>query len=384
MFNFKLIKTDNNSKARTGVIHINNHIINTPVFMPVATLGTIKGVDHNSVFDNHLLKYKILLVNAYHLYLRPGLQVIYKLEGLHNFMNWSNLLLSDSGGFQIFSLSKFSKIYTDGVLVTSYINGSKFFIFPELIMKIQQILGTDIIMPLDVCLPACSSYKDAEKFMHITHVWYNRSLNFIKKNNFINSLYDNKTQFLFPIIQGGMYKSLRLYSARYLLSTNPKGIAIGGFSVGEENSILYDILNVLTDNLPIRKPRYLMGVGTPANILECISMGIDMFDCVIPTRHARNGTIYTWEGIINIKNSKWKFDKSPLINIINKKVVPSKYSKSYIRHLFMSKEMLGQHILTIHNLFFYLELINMAKFHISKGSFVAWKNSIIYNISNKL
>jgi queuine tRNA-ribosyltransferase len=374
---FNLFKKDAKSKARAGCISTFRCKVLTPVFMPVATLGTIKGIDHNMLPD--IVKNNILLINAYHLYLRPGLKVIYKSNGMHNFMKWNNLLLSDSGGFQIFSLMQLNKINSLGVYFRSHIDGKLLFLTPRFIMKIQEILGSDIVMPLDICSPKDCTFSEAKEFMDITHKWYKECLE--RVNNIRDIYYNKHKQVLFPIIQGGFYKKLRLFSVKYLLSTNPQGIAIGGLSVGEKVEMLYDIVNMLTDYIPHHIPRYLMGVGSPVNILECIALGVDMFDCVLPTRNARNGTLYTWNGIINIKNKKWKYNDSALSNLLNQNIV---YSKSYIRHLFTSNEILAKQLATIHNLSFYSELLNTARYHILKGDFLQWKDYISPIISSRI
>lgn len=368
--------TDKNSKARAGKLYTDHGIINTPIFMPVATAGTVKGVLQLALIEE--IKAEIILSNTYHLYLRPGTDIIKKAGGLHKFMNWNKPILTDSGGYQVYSLAKIRKIKNEGVRFSSHIDGSYHFFTPELVIDIQRILGSDIIMPLDECTPYPSSYEYAKNSLNITLKWFDKAYNYFNRTE---NLYDHR-QWLFPIIQGSVFDDLRKISLEKSLSYDVPGIAIGGLSVGEPDDDMYRIVSLITDNTNKNLPHYLMGVGTPENILECISLGIDMFDCVLPTRNGRNGMLYTSEGIINIKNAKWATDFSP-IDSANLCSVDS-YSKAYLHHLFKAKEMLGPIIASMHNLSFYLWLVKEARSQIINCTFVEWKNKIIPILMQRL
>lgn len=374
---FQIITKSHHSKARAGIIHTKRGAIETPIFMPVGTLGTVKAVHQKELLND--VKAQIILGNTYHLYLRPGVDVLYKAKGLHKFMNWNKPILTDSGGFQIFSLSKIRKITEEGAEFHSHIDGSKHFFTPEKVVDIQRIIGADFIMALDECAPYPCDYQYAQNSLKITHKWLDRCLD---RFQMTTPLYENEQELL-PIVQGSIYKDLRIQSAEYVATKNTFAYAIGGLSVGEPSEIMYSMTDIVTNILPSEKPRYLMGVGTPENILESISLGIDMFDCVMPTRNARHGLLYTYNGIINIKNSKWKYDFSP---IDENEIcwVDTAYSKSYLRHLFSVNEILGAMIATIHNLAFYLHLVKSAREKILNGEFEIWKKEIIKNLSNKI
>ena len=343
---FNLEKTDKNSKARVGKIIINNQTINTPIFMPVGTSASVKAVHQHELAND--INAEIILANTYHLYLRPKEEIISKAGGLHKFMNWNKPILTDSGGFQVYSLSNRVKIKEEGVNFKSHIDGSNHFFSPEKVVDIQRNIGADIIMAFDECTPYPCDYSYAKKSMEMTHRWLKRCVNHFENNS--NNLYANN-QVLFPIVQGSTYKDLRKESAKIISEYNLSGNAIGGLSVGETDSEMYSMTDIVTDILPKDKPRYLMGVGSPINILENIALGIDMFDCVMPSRNARNGFLFTINGTINIKNKKWEKDYS-LICEYGNSYVDKTYSKSYLRHLFMSNEILGKQIATIHNLSF--------------------------------
>jgi queuine tRNA-ribosyltransferase len=374
---FHLQNTDTGSKARAGKIITDHGEILTPIFMPVGTAGSVKAVTQKQLSED--IKAQIILGNTYHLYLRPGLEVIEKAGGLHQFMNWQKPILTDSGGYQVFSLAGTRKIKEEGVTFQSHIDGSKHLFTPENVMDIQRSIGADIIMAFDECPPGGSDHSYAKKSMQLTHRWLDRCF-----NQFHSA--ENKygyTQNLFPIVQGGMLKDLRKESCEYISSKNATGNAIGGLSVGEPEEVMYEICNFCCDHLPENKPRYLMGVGTPWNILECISMGIDMFDCVMPTRNGRNAMLFTTKGVINIDNKKWEFDFSPIDEDLPCET-SQYYSKSYLRHLMKSKEILGLTIASIHNLAFYLWLVGEARKHIQLGTFNAWKNEMIPVLKTRL
>ncbi|WP_185871866.1 tRNA guanosine(34) transglycosylase Tgt [Blattabacterium cuenoti] len=373
---FNLIKTDNFSKARIGILETDHGKIETPTFMPVASKGYIKSVP---TYELCKMLYKIILGNTYHLYLQPGIEVLHKAGGIHSFLNWKKSILTDSGGFQIFSMKKLNKISEDGVRFKSIINGSFHFFSPEKSMKIQRFIGGDIIMAFDDCPPFPCSYTEAKKSVKKTHRWLKECYSYLQKNP---EIYNYKQSF-FPIIQGSIYKDLRKSSAEEISSLETEGYAIGGLSLGEEKEETYSITDLLTDLLPKDKPRYLMGIGYPVDILEGISLGIDMFDCVIPTRNGRHGMLFTWKGIMNIKNKKWEKDYSCLDNYGNS-YVDKYYSKSYVRHLFLSKENLAKEIASIHNLSFYFHLIQEAKIHIMKNNFFYWKKSILPFLQKRL
>tara|TARA_B100000963_G_scaffold155771_1_gene135632 strand:+ start:2195 stop:3322 length:1128 start_codon:yes stop_codon:yes gene_type:complete len=373
---FKLTHRSSKTNARSGKIFTDRGSISTPTFMPVGTLGTVKAVNQHELENN--IQAEIILSNTYHLYLRPGVDVINSAGGLHKFMNWNKPILTDSGGYQVFSLSKNVKIMDEGVQFYSHIDGSKHLFTPESVVQIQRKIGSDICMVLDECLKYPCEYSYASQSLNLTHNWLNRS---IEEFNKTEILYDKK-QFLFPIVQGSTFKDLRTKSAEYVSNKNMVGNAIGGLSVGEPKEIIYENVDLVCNILPKDKPRYLMGVGTPENILECISMGVDMFDCVMPSRNGRNGMIFTKNGTINIKNKKWEKDFSSIDEDMG--TVSSNYSKSYLRHLILNKEMLGAQIASIHNLSFYIWLAKEARKHIVSDTFHTWKCEIKKRINNRL
>lgn len=374
---FILEGKDSASKARAGTIHLDHGIIETPIFMPVGTVGTVKGVHQRELKDD--IKPDIILGNTYHLYLRPQTYILEQAGGLHKFMNWNGNILTDSGGYQVYSLSANRKIKEEGVKFKSHIDGSTHVFTPENVMEIQRSIGADIIMAFDECTPYPCDYQYAKRSMHMTHRWLNRCLTHLEKLPFKYGY----SQSFFPIVQGSTYKDLRRQSAEYIASVGAEGNAIGGLSVGEPAEEMYAMTEVVTAILPEDKPRYLMGVGTPINILENIALGIDMFDCVMPTRNARNGMLFTSEGTINIKNRKWETDFSP-IDEMDITWVDSAYSKSYLRHLFTVNEMLGKQIATIHNLGFYLWLVREARKHILAGDFSEWKQKMVRQMDKRL
>ncbi len=374
---FDLITTDKKSSARRGVLHTDHGDIQTPIFMPVGTLGSVKAVHQRELEED--IKAQIILGNTYHLYLRPGVEILHKAGGLHKFMNWSKPILTDSGGYQVFSLTENRKLTAEGALFRSHIDGSKHMFSPEKVVEIQRNIGSDIMMALDECPPYPSNYEYAQKSLNLTHQWLERGVQHYKNTE---PLYGYK-QAYFPIVQGSTYKDLRIKSAETIASHNCIGNAIGGLSVGEPTEIMYEMVALVNQILPKDKPRYLMGVGTPANILENIALGVDMFDCVMPTRNGRNGMLFTTEGILNIKNNKWKDDFSPLDPVIIT-YVDSYYSKAYLRHLFITKERLGAQIASIHNLGFYLWLVNQAREKIIAGEFSLWKDIMVKKISQRI
>ena len=374
---FTLEKTDPLSQARAGLIETDHGSIQTPIFMPVGTSATVKGVHHHELEND--IKAQIILGNTYHLYLRPKMEVLEAVGGLHKFMNWGKPILTDSGGFQVYSLSGRRKITAEGVRFKSHIDGSYHFFSPEYAMDVQRTIGGDIIMAFDECTPYPCDYHYAKRSMKMTHRWLKRCC-----EHFDNT--PDKygySQTLFPIVQGSTYKDLRKQSAEAITSFAREGNAIGGLSVGEPADEMYAMTEVVTAVLPKDKPRYLMGVGTPANILENIALGIDMFDCVMPSRNARNGMLFTSEGTINIKNKKWGKDFSP-IDPNGESFVDSTYSKAYLRHLFAAKELLGKQIATIHNLGFYIWLVNEARKRIVDGTFYDWKEQMVKKLSLRL
>lgn len=374
---FILENTDPKSKARTGLIKTDHGDIQTPIFMPVGTAGSVKAVHQREL--TYDIKAQIILGNTYHLYLRPGLDILEKAGGLHKFNGWSGPILTDSGGYQVFSMEDNRKITEEGVMFRSHIDGSKHHFTPENVMDIQRVIGADIIMAFDECTPYPSDYAYARQSMERTHRWLKRCIDRFDST-------DGKygySQTLFPIVQGSMYKDLRVQSAEFVASCGREGNAIGGLSVGEPAEVMYEMTDIITDILPVDKPRYLMGVGTPANILEGIALGVDMFDCVMPTRNARNGMLFTSEGIINMRNEKWKDDFSPIDSSINS-YVSSYYSKAYLRHLIISKEILGAQIASIHNLSFYLWLVGQAREKIKSGEFASWKKIMVKKLSTRL
>ena len=373
---FKIISFDKNSSARVGVIKTSHGEINTPVFMPVGTQATVKGI-HQRELENDI-KAEIILGNTYHLYLRPGIEVLENAGGIHKFMNWNKNILTDSGGYQVYSLSSKRKINENGVEFKSHIDGSKHLFTPEYAIEIQNSIGANIIMAFDECPAYPCDYSYAKNSMHLTHRWLDRCLS---KFNSIDGKYGFK-QIFFPIVQGSTYKDLRQESAKVISSKDCFGNAIGGLSVGEPHNEMYEMVGNVCEILPKSKPRYLMGVGTPVNLLENISLGVDMFDCVMPTRNGRNGMLFTSEGIINIKNKKWTNDFSS-IDPENISWVDN-YSKAYLRHLFTVNEMLGKQIASIHNLGFYRNLMQKARNKIIDGDFLNWKNKMVVKLSNRL
>lgn len=374
---FNLLKTDPNSKARAGSITTDHGTIETPIFMPVGTVASVKGVHQRELRND--INPDIILGNTYHLYLRPQTQILEQAGGLHKFMNWDRNILTDSGGYQVYSLAANRKIKEEGVKFKSHIDGSYHFFSPESVMEIQRSIGADIIMAFDECTPYPCDYQYAKKSMAMTHRWLDRCIAHLEKT----PLKYNYSQSLFPIVQGSTYKDLRRQSAEYIASKNADGNAIGGLSVGEPAEEMYAMTEIVCEVLPTDKPRYLMGVGTPINILENIALGIDMFDCVMPTRNARNGMLFTSEGIINIKNNKWKDDFSP-IDPMGITFVDTEYSKAYLRHLFVADEFLGKQIASIHNLGFYLWLVREARKHILEGDFYTWKEMMVKKMSTRL
>lgn len=374
---FTLQSTDTATKARTGKIKTDHGEILTPVFMPVGTVGSVKAVTQQQLLQD--VKAQIILGNTYHLYLRPGLETLEAAGGLHQFNGWPRPILTDSGGYQVFSLANNRKINEEGVIFQSHIDGSKHLFTPEKVMDIQRIIGGDIIMAFDECPPHPSDYKYAKNSMELTHRWLDRCL---KRFNETPDKY-GYTQNLFPIVQGSTYKDLRTASAEFIASKNATGNAIGGLSVGEPTEHMYEFTEQCCDILPKDKPRYLMGVGTPWNILECIALGVDMFDCVMPTRNGRNAMLFTSKGVINIDNKKWEKDFSPVDDGISSEV-SNYYSKAYVRHLIKAKEMLGLTIASVHNLAFYLWLVGEARKHIEQGDFISWKNEIVPVLQQRL
>ncbi len=374
---FKLQSKDKFSNARAGLISTDHGDIPTPIFMPVGTAGSVKAVHQRELKED--INAKIILGNTYHLYLRPGLELIQKAGGLHQFNGWDRALLTDSGGYQVYSLGANRKITEEGVIFKSHIDGSKHTFTPEGVMDIQRIIGADIIMAFDECTPYPCEYGYAKKSMDLTHRWLTRC---IERVNTTSPMY-NYQQTLFPIVQGSVYKDLRIQSAEFIANQQQEGNAIGGLSVGEPHEMMYEMTDLVCGILPQDKPRYLMGVGTPENILECIALGIDMFDCVMPTRNARNGMLFTTQGIINIRNEKWKDDLAPIDAELGGHV-STFYSKAYLRHLIISKEILGAQIASIHNLTFYLWLVQQARQKIEEGVFLEWKNKMVKIVSTRL
>ncbi|NJB83012.1 tRNA guanosine(34) transglycosylase Tgt [Wenyingzhuangia aestuarii] len=374
---FKIEALDPKSKARAGEVTTDHGVIETPIFMPVGTMGTVKGVHQRELKED--INPDIILSNTYHLYLRPKTDVLEAAGGLHKFMNWDKPILTDSGGYQVYSLSGRRKIKEEGVKFKSHIDGSYHFFSPESVMEIQRKIGADIIMAFDECTPYPCDYNYAKRSMHMTHRWLNRCINHLEKTP---EIYDYKQTF-FPIVQGSTYTDLRKQSAEYIANAGAEGNAIGGLSVGEPAEEMYAMTDVVCSILPEDKPRYLMGVGTPINILENIALGVDMFDCVMPTRNARNGMLFTSEGHINIKNKKWEKDFSP-VDPAGITWVDTEYSKAYLRHLFVSNEFLGKQIATIHNLGFYLWLVREARKHILAGDFREWKDRMVKQMDNRL
>ena len=374
---FNLIATDTDSKARAATLATDHGIIETPIFMPVGTVGTVKGVHQRELKND--INPDVILGNTYHLYLRPQIETLEKAGGLHKFMNWDRNILTDSGGYQVYSLSANRKIKEEGVKFRSHIDGSYHVFTPENVMEIQRSIGADIIMAFDECTPYPCDYNYAKRSMYMTHRWLDRC---ITQLNNLPFRYEHSQAF-FPIVQGSIYKDLRQQSAEYIANTNAVGNAIGGLSVGEPAEKMYNMTDVVCAILPQDKPRYLMGVGTPINILENIALGIDMFDCVMPTRNARNGMLFTANGTINIRNKKWTDDFSP-IDEMSITWVDTEYSKAYLRHLFSVNELLGKQIATIHNLGFYMWLVREARKRILAGDFLSWKTSMVTQMDKRL
>jgi len=374
---FDLLTKDPMSKARAGSITTDHGVIETPIFMPVGTVGTVKGVHQHELKED--IKPDIILGNTYHLYLRPQTPILEKAGGLHKFMNWDRPILTDSGGYQVYSLSASRKIKEEGVKFKSHIDGSYHFFSPESVMEIQRTIGADIIMAFDECTPYPCDYRYAKRSMHMTHRWLDRCITHLEKVPYKYGY----SQAFFPIVQGSTYKDLREQSAEYIANAGAVGNAIGGLSVGEPAEEMYAMTDVVCSILPEDKPRYLMGVGTPINILENIALGVDMFDCVMPTRNARNGMLFTAHGTINIKNKKWEDDFSP-IDEMAITGVDTEYTKAYLRHLFAANEYLGKQIATIHNLGFYMWLVREARKHIIAGDFYTWKEMMVKQMSQRL
>ncbi|RRD00863.1 tRNA guanosine(34) transglycosylase Tgt [Prevotella sp. OH937_COT-195] len=373
---FELQHTDNASDARAGVITTAHGKIETPIFMPVGTVGSVKRVHFNELRQQ--VGAQIILGNTYHLYLRPGLDTLYKAGGLHKFISWDRPMLTDSGGFQVFSLAGIRKLTEEGCMFTSHIDGSRHFFTPENVMDTERTIGADIIMALDECPPGKSDYEYARKSLSMTQRWLDRC---IKRFNDTEPRYGYE-QSLFPIVQGCTYKDLRREAARFIADKNADGNAIGGLAVGEPTEVMYEMIEVVNEILPKDKPRYLMGVGTPQNILEGIERGVDMFDCVMPTRNGRNAMLFTYQGTMNMRNKKWENDFSPIdpdgcdIDLI--------HTKAYLHHLFKAQELLAMQIASIHNLSFYLRLVGDARRHIIAGDFVSWKNSIVEQLGKRV
>lgn len=375
--NFFQIEKTTESKARAGVITTDHGQIQTPIFMPVGTVASVKTVHQRELRDD--IKAQIILGNTYHLMLRPTMDIMQQAGGLHQFMNWDRPILTDSGGYQVFSLAKSRKITEEGVKFKSHIDGSLRFMSPEVSMQIQRQIGADIFMAFDECIAYPSDYNAVKTSMELTHRWLKRCISWTEENK---ELYGHK-QRLFPIVQGSCFSDLRKISAEVISEAGAEGNAIGGLSVGEPEEEMYRITNEVTDILPKEKPRYLMGVGTPWNILESIGFGVDMMDCVMPTRNARNAMLFTWQGIMNMKNEKWKSDFSPL-DEFGTSFVDQEYSKAYVRHLFVAKEYLAKQIASIHNLAFYLDLVKVAREHIMAGDFYQWKDQVVPQLKKRL
>ena len=374
---FQLIAKDNNTQARAGLVTTDHGVIETPIFMPVGTIGSVKGVTQEQLEAD--VQAQIILGNTYHLYLRPGTGILEKAGGLHKFMHWDKPILTDSGGFQVFSLSEIRKIKEEGAEFRSHIDGSKLMFSPESVMDIQRSIGADIIMAFDECTPYPCEFDYAKKSMQLTHRWLARC---VKHKNASEPLYGYH-QSLFPIVQGSTYTDLRKESAEFIASMDCDGTAIGGLSVGEPAEMMYEMCDLVCSILPKDKPRYLMGVGTPANILENIALGIDMFDCVMPTRNGRNGMLFTTQGIINIKNKKWEDDFTCIDEGLDC-FASRNYTKAYLRHLFSVNELLGLTLASLQNLSFYLHLVKEARKHIIEGDFSIWKDRMVKQVSQRL
>ncbi len=374
---FDLQYTDKDSSARAGEITTDHGVIQTPIFMPVGTVGSVKGVHFRDLEDD--VKAQIILGNTYHLYLRPGMDIIKAAGGLHKFNGWEKPVLTDSGGYQVFSLSDNRKLNEEGAQFRSHIDGSKHLFTAESVVDIQRIIGADIMMAFDECPPSTADYSYAKKSMALTHNWLERGVKRFKETE----PHYGHSQAYFPIVQGSVFKDLRIQSAEFIAERGCEGNAIGGLAVGEPAEVMYAMIELVNTILPKDKPRYLMGVGTPANILEAIALGVDMFDCVLPTRNGRNGMLFTSKGILNMKNLKWRDDFS-LVDPDGTSFVDYRYTRAYLRHLFVSKELLAGQIATIHNLTFYLWLVNEARNHIVQGDFAAWKSVMVKQVSQRL
>jgi len=374
---FEILENDKGCSARNGLLYTDHGVIETPIFMPVGTVGSVKGVYHRDLRSD--IKAQIILGNTYHLYLRPGLDILNRAGGLHKFISWDGPILTDSGGFQVFSLTENRKLTEEGCTFRSHIDGSKHLFTPENNVDTQRTIGADIIMALDECTPGTADQRYALKSLKLTQQWLERGVARFKGTE---PLYGYR-QFYFPIIQGCVYPELRRMAAEHAVALDMDGYAIGGLAVGEPTEQMYQMIEVLDPILPKDKPRYLMGVGTPANILEAISRGVDMFDCVMPTRNGRNGMLFTWEGMINIRNRKWADDYSP-IDACGTSFVDHTYSKAYLRHLFISGEMLAAQIASEHNLAFYLQLVKEARKHIKAGDFASWKDMAVKRLETKI
>ena len=374
---FTLQHTDSSSSARTGVVHTDHGDIQTPIFMPVGTNGTVKLIHKRELEDD--IHAQIILGNTYHLYLRPGTDIIHRAGGLHRFENWTRPILTDSGGYQVFSLAQLRKMDEEGVRFSSHVDGKKLFFTPENVMDIERLIGADIMMAFDECCPGTADYSYAKQSMERTHRWLDRC---IARFDSTPDLYDYR-QHLFPIVQGCVYRDLRQEAAKRLRDLDRDGYAIGGLAVGEPTEQMYEMIEVVNDILPTDKPRYLMGVGTPWNILEAIERGVDMFDCVMPTRNGRNGMIFTMQGVMNMRNQKWADDFTEL-DPVGTCYVDHCYSRAYVRHLIQVKEGLGLAILSLHNLTFYLHLVEQARAHIEQGDFKAWKDNLVPILQQRL
>ncbi|MBR1923633.1 MAG: tRNA guanosine(34) transglycosylase Tgt [Paludibacteraceae bacterium] len=374
---FTLQHTDSSSSARTGVVHTDHGDIQTPIFMPVGTNGTVKLIHKRELEDD--IHAQIILGNTYHLYLRPGTDIIHRAGGLHRFENWTRPILTDSGGYQVFSLAQLRKMDEEGVRFSSHVDGKKLFFTPENVMDIERLIGADIMMAFDECCPGTADYSYAKQSMERTHRWLDRC---IARFDSTPDLYDYR-QHLFPIVQGCVYRDLRQEAAKRLRDLDRDGYAIGGLAVGEPTEQMYEMIEVVNDILPADKPRYLMGVGTPWNILEAIERGVDMFDCVMPTRNGRNGMIFTMQGVMNMRNQKWADDFTEL-DPVGTCYVDHCYSRAYVRHLIQVKEGLGLAILSLHNLTFYLHLVEQARAHIEQGDFKAWKDNLVPILQQRL
>ena len=374
---YQLVATNKDTKARAGVISTDHGDIETPIFMPVGTVGAVKAVHMHELRSD--VKAQIILGNTYHLYLRPGMDIIERAGGLHKFNTWDKPILTDSGGFQVFSISENRKLKEEGAAFRSHIDGSKHLFTPEKVVDIQRSIGSDIMMALDECPPGTSDYQYAEKSLRLTQRWLKRGW---QRFNETSPLYGHSQAF-FPIVQGCVYADLRRDSAKFVADLGAEGNAIGGLAVGEPTEAMYDMIEVVNEILPEDKPRYLMGVGTPANILEAIDRGVDMMDCVMPTRNGRNGMLFTQHGIMNMRNKKWADDFSPLQED-GASMVDRIYSKAYVRHLFIAQEILAMQIASVHNLAFYLWLVGEARAHILKGDFKTWKTEMVERVTRRL